>query len=240
MTEHLARPDWMSPSPRYTRPQRHGLRGPRRGRAPRHPRRRAAQPLRLDARARVGLHQRPAAPAGRPAGLRQALERGAGARRPAGGPRRELAVLLRPRAVARDPDRAVRAVHRHPAAGAEEPGRAARGCGSGSAGSPRSSTCSRRTSATSRRCCRRSATRTRSPSSRPARPPRLQELRLHNGTIYRWNRPVYDVVDGPRTCGWRTGCCRPARPSSTCSRTPPSTTAPCGCSPTTSGRSGRR
>jgi gamma-glutamyl:cysteine ligase YbdK (ATP-grasp superfamily) len=26
--------------------------------------------------------------------------------------------------------------------------------------------------------------------------PRLQELRLHNGTIYRWNRPVYDVVEG--------------------------------------------
>ena len=26
--------------------------------------------------------------------------------------------------------------------------------------------------------------------------PRLQELRLHNGTIYRWNRPVYDVVGG--------------------------------------------
>ena len=28
------------------------------------------------------------------------------------------------------------------------------------------------------------------------RTPRLPELRLHNGTIYRWNRPVYDVVDG--------------------------------------------
>jgi hypothetical protein len=28
------------------------------------------------------------------------------------------------------------------------------------------------------------------------RAPRLSELRLHNGTIYRWNRPVYDVVDG--------------------------------------------
>jgi len=28
------------------------------------------------------------------------------------------------------------------------------------------------------------------------RTPRLQELRLHNGTIYRWNRPIYDVVDG--------------------------------------------
>jgi len=26
--------------------------------------------------------------------------------------------------------------------------------------------------------------------------PQLQELRLHNGTIYRWNRPVYDIADG--------------------------------------------
>lgn len=26
--------------------------------------------------------------------------------------------------------------------------------------------------------------------------PRLAELKLHNGTIYRWNRPVYDVVGG--------------------------------------------
>jgi len=26
--------------------------------------------------------------------------------------------------------------------------------------------------------------------------PALHELRLHNGTIYRWNRPVYDVVEG--------------------------------------------
>jgi Glutamate-cysteine ligase family 2(GCS2) len=26
--------------------------------------------------------------------------------------------------------------------------------------------------------------------------PQLQELRLHNGTVYRWNRPVYDVVGG--------------------------------------------
>ncbi|UFU02116.1 glutamate--cysteine ligase [Ruania suaedae] len=25
--------------------------------------------------------------------------------------------------------------------------------------------------------------------------PQLHELRLHNGTVYRWNRPVYDVVD---------------------------------------------
>lgn len=26
--------------------------------------------------------------------------------------------------------------------------------------------------------------------------PRLSELRLHNGTVYRWNRPIYDLVDG--------------------------------------------
>ena len=28
------------------------------------------------------------------------------------------------------------------------------------------------------------------------RTPHLAELRLHNGTVYRWNRPVYDVVAG--------------------------------------------
>ena len=28
------------------------------------------------------------------------------------------------------------------------------------------------------------------------RTPLLPELRLHNGTVYRWNRPVYDVVNG--------------------------------------------
>jgi hypothetical protein len=28
------------------------------------------------------------------------------------------------------------------------------------------------------------------------RVPELEELRLHNGTIWRWNRPVYDVADG--------------------------------------------
>ena len=28
------------------------------------------------------------------------------------------------------------------------------------------------------------------------RVPSLSELRLHNGTVYRWNRPIYDVSDG--------------------------------------------
>src|ERR1700758_3467749 len=36
----------------------------------------------------------------------------------------------------------------------------------------------------------------RVPELAAGRAPRLPELRLHNGTIYRWNRPVYDVVDG--------------------------------------------
>ena len=26
--------------------------------------------------------------------------------------------------------------------------------------------------------------------------PELAELKLHNGTIYRWNRPVYDIAGG--------------------------------------------
>jgi len=28
------------------------------------------------------------------------------------------------------------------------------------------------------------------------RAPKLAEMRLHNGTIYRWNRPIYDIVAG--------------------------------------------
>ena len=31
---------------------------------------------------------------------------------------------------------------------------------------------------------------------REGKAPSLPELRLHNGTIYRWNRPIYDVVGG--------------------------------------------
>jgi hypothetical protein len=30
--------------------------------------------------------------------------------------------------------------------------------------------------------------------------PRLQELRLHNGTVWRWNRPVYDTAGGVPHC----------------------------------------
>lgn len=67
---------------------------------------------------------------------------------------------------------------------------------SGSGTSPACSTCSRRTTATSRRCCRSSATRIRSAFFDAGATPTLSELRLLNGTVWRWNRPAYDVVDG--------------------------------------------
>ena len=71
--------------------------------------------------------------------------------------------------------------------------------------------------------------------------PKLSELRLHNGTIYRWNRPVYDISRRAcRTCGSRTGCSPRGRRSSTRWRTPRSTSGWCARWPRASGRCGRR
>ena len=55
--------------------------------------------------------------------------------------------------------------------------------------------------------------------------PRLGELRLHNGTVYRWNRPVYDISPQGTAppAGGEPGAARPARPSWTCWPTPRST-----------------
>ncbi len=109
---------------------------------------------------------------------------------------RQLAVLLRQAAARRDPHRAVQAGHRHPAGRAEEPGRAP----------PR--VLRRALDHLDLRPVRgerpllpdaaapRPATRTRWRRSRPAIAPELSELRLHNGTVYRWNRPIYDIVGG--------------------------------------------
>ena len=144
------------------------------------------------------MHERAAAPAGRARTRSRAHWNAAQAiaGRPARG-RRELAVLLRQascgarrasRSSSRPPTRARRSSRRRACA---------RACGSASAGSPRSSTCSRRTSATSRRCCRCSSDEDPVAVLDARRHPRLGELRLHNGTIYRWNRPVYDVVARP-------------------------------------------
>ena len=101
-----------------------------------------------------------------------------------------------------------------------------RGSGSASGGSPRSSTCSRRTCATSRRCCPSSTTRTRwrragrggTPELVRAAPAQRHRLPLEPSGLRRRRRRA-------RTCGWRTGCCPPARRSPTPWPTPRSTSA---------------
>ena len=71
--------------------------------------------------------------------------------------------------------------------------------------------------------------------------PELRELRLHNGTIYRWNRPVYDIAAGvPAPARREPGARRRARPSSTRWPTPRSTSAWSARWPRASGRCGRR
>jgi hypothetical protein len=76
--------------------QRADLRRPRRGPAPGDRRRRAPVDVRRHDRARGGVHERAAAPAGRPVDLRPALERVPVHRRDPARGGRELAVLLRP------------------------------------------------------------------------------------------------------------------------------------------------
>ena len=71
--------------------------------------------------------------------------------------------------------------------------------------------------------------------------PELAEMSLHNGTVYRWNRPgLRGRRTASRTCGWRTGCCRPARRSRTSWPTRRSTTGWSGPWPRRSARSGPR
>ena len=211
--------------------QRADLRRPRRGPAHRDRRRRAAVDLRRHDPARGGVHERPAAPAGRPDGVRRALERRAGdRRRPARG-RRQLAVPVRPRAVARDADRALRAGHRHPPGGAQGPGRAParvvrraldhldlrpvrgeRPLLPGAAAARR-----RRGPGGAARARRR---------RRGCRSCACTTARSTAGTA----RSTTSCA-AARTCAWRTACCRPARRSSTSSPTPPSTTGSCACWP---------
>ena len=151
--------------------------------------------VRLD-RARISLHQHAIAPSGVAGGLRRRT--GMPRRCSPGRSWRSARTRRTSSATSCGPRPASSCSPRRPTPGPRSSRRRAcgRGCGSASAGSRRSSTCSRRTSAISRRCCPRCPTRTRSPSWRRAARPQLPELRLHNGTVYRWNRPVYDVVDG--------------------------------------------
>ena len=143
------------------------------------------------------MHQRPVPPAGEPGGLRRVLERRAvpsPASRSRSGANSPF--LFGRRAVARDPHPAVRAGHRHPLGRAEGAGRTAAGV------------VRRALDHVDLRPVRgerpllpgaAADLRRRGPGWpcwTPAATPKLGELRLHNGTIYRWNRPVYAVVDG--------------------------------------------
>ena len=187
----------------------------------------AAEHVRGHDRARGRVHERAAAPAGRPRALRHALERRAGDRRRAARGRRELAVLLRPRAVAGDADRALRAGHRHAPGGAQGPGRAParvvrraldhldlrplrgerhllpRAAAGVRAGGPGRGARRRRRALSSPSCASTTA-------------------RSTAGT----GRSTTSCA-ASRTCASRTACCPPARPSSTRSPTPPSTTGSC-------------
>ena len=176
--------------------QRADLRRPRGGPAHRDRRRRAAVDLRRHDRPRGRVHERPAAPAGR--SRRRSPRTGTPPRRSPASSSRSAPTRRSSSAASCGARRGSRSSSRRPtrARRSSRPRACARACGSASAGSPRSSTSSRRTSATSRRCCRCATTRTRSAVLERGDTPRLQELRLHNGTIYRWNRPVYDVVRG--------------------------------------------
>ena len=69
--------------------------------------------------------------------------------------------------------------------------------------------------------------------------PQLAEMSLHNGTIYRWNRPVYDNAGGTPHLRVENRVL-PAPPSPTWWPTRPSTTAWSGRWPRRSGRSGPR
>ena len=155
------------------------------------------------------------------------LERRAGDRRRAARDRRELAVLLRPRAVAGDADRALRAGHRHAPRGAQGPGRAParvvrraldhldlrplrgeRHVLPGAAAGVR-------------------AGGSRSRCSRPAACPRSPSCASTTARSTAGTGRSTTSCAASRTCASRTACCPPARPWSTRSPTPPSTTGSC-------------
>ena len=114
------------------------------------------------------------------------------AARAAGGGR-QLAVPAGQGAVARDPDPAVRAGHRHPQRGAQGPGRAAAGVVRGAVDHLGVRPVRGERPLLPGAAADRPTTRTRWQVLEAGGTPNLSELRLHNGTIYRWNRPVYDI-----------------------------------------------
>ena len=157
------------------------------------------------------VHERAVPPAGQPRRVRATSWNAAQCLAAvAGGARRELAVLPGPRAVARDPDRAVHPGHRHPARRAEGAGRAAAGVVRGALDHQRLRPVRGEPRRTSRRCCRciddedPVAVLDAGRHARAARaaPAQRHGLALEPPGLRRRRR-------ADRTCGWRTGCCPP-------------------------------
>ena len=155
------------------------------------------------------------APAGLPRRVRAELERGPGAGRPAAGAGRQLAVLLRPPAVGRNPHRAVRPGHRHPPGRAQDAGRAPAGVVRRALDHvdlrpvrgerPLLPVAAARTV---RRGSRRGARGRAAPRSWPNCGCTTARSTGGTGRSTTWST-------AGRTCGWRTACCPPGRPWST-------------------------
>ena len=136
---------------------------------------------------------------------------------------------------------AVRAGHRHPAGGAQGPGRAPAGVVRRALDHLDLRPVRGERALLPGAAAAAATTRTRAAVLERRRARSSAELRLHNGTIYRWNRPVYDVVARPAApAGREPGAAGRARRWSTSSPTPPSTTAWSGRWPRRTGRCGRR
>ena len=184
----------------------------------RHPdqRRRTAGADHRARHARGGEHLVPAAPAGRPGGLHQGLQRGPAGDRPGAGRGRQLAHVPRSPALGGDQDRAVQAVGRgprpHAARGAARPARRSAPAGCAAA----RSSCSPRASGCTSRCCPSSARRPPSPARRPWMSSGCTRARCGAGT-----GPSTTPRPGG-TCGSRCAPCPPGRPSPTCWPTRPS------------------
>ena len=162
------------------------------------------------------LHLRAAAPPGHAGPVRRRVERGAGGRRRADRRRRQLALPVRPGAVAGVAAPALPAGHRHPAAGAPGPGRApadlvrraldrlgVRALRGEPALLPAAAAHLRR----------------RGPAAGPRRRagcPRSPNSSCTTARSTAGTGPSTASPTASRTCGWRTACCPPDRPSPTC------------------------
>ena len=192
--------------------RRGGVRGPARGPGTGHLRGRVPADVLADHRAGVGVHLGAAAPAGLPDRLRRQLECRAAARRPAAGAGRQLAVPVRQAALGGDQDGAVPADHRHPLAGTEEPGRSSSGVLRRTVGDQHlrpvrgeRPVLPGAAPGDHRRGAGGGAGRRTGAAAAGVAAAQRDGLPVEPAGVRRRQR-------AGRTCGWRTGCCRPDPP----------------------------